>query len=201
MKVLDDIAWGAPVELRHYFAILRSRAALLLLFVLASVAVAWVVTPKSHKYSAQAVIYVGARQFSVSPGSQYNYDPTLLVQRLMQTYAQMLDSEPIATDALHATSVPRTPKQVVKESDVTPGTNTQLLSIAVTDRVPAVAQKLANGIADTFIRKAQTLDVQPGPGSLPSLPAYIFRGRISPSPLSRPGSCAMSCLQASSACL
>jgi capsular polysaccharide biosynthesis protein len=87
----------------------------------------------------------------------------------------MLDSEPIAADALGSTSVPRTPKQVVAESSVSTEKGTQLLDVTVVDRNPAYAQKLANGIADAFVSKVKAFNNQPGPGSLPSVPAYIFQ--------------------------
>jgi capsular polysaccharide biosynthesis protein len=166
---------GEPVELRYYLAVFRRRLLLILAIVIVATAVAGLATPRTHKYNATALIYVGADKFSVSPTAAYSYDPTQLVDRLMKTYAVMLDSEPIAADAISATSVAHTPKQVVRETQVTPGTDTQLLTVTVTDRDPRVAQQLSNGLADAFMNKVRTLDAQPGPGSLPSLPAYIFQ--------------------------
>lgn len=163
------------MELRHYFGILRRRLLLVLVTVVVALAVAGLATPKTHKYTANAVIYVGATKFSLSPGTSYSYDPTQLVDRLIPTYAALLDSEPIAADAIAATQVQRTPKKVVKESQVTPGKGTQLLMVSVTDKDPAVAQKLANGIADAFEHNVGALNSRPGQGSLPSVPAYVFQ--------------------------
>jgi capsular polysaccharide biosynthesis protein len=164
------------VEIHHYLAILRRRIAIILVAVLAAVAAAWLATPRTPHYTAKAVIYVGARQFSLAPTAQYLYDPTQLVQRLMLTYAQMLDSEPIADDALRATGVQRSAADVVANSAVVPGKDTQLLSVSVTDTSPDVARTLTNGIAQAFVEKVQTLEpnVPAREGSLPALPAYIF---------------------------
>jgi len=73
------------VEIHRYLAILRRRIAIVVIAVLAAVAAAWLVTDRTPHYTAKAVIYVGARQFSLAPSAQYVYDPTQLVQRLMLT--------------------------------------------------------------------------------------------------------------------
>ena len=175
------------LEIRRYLAVLRRRIAVVVAIVAVAVAAGWFFTPRGAKYNAKAVIYVGARQFSLSPGSQYAYDPTALVQRLMLTYADMLDSEPIADDALRATGVQRSASDVVAHTNVQPGKDTALLTIKVTDSSPDVARALANGIAQAFVDKVQTLDSNgPTPeGTLPGLPAYIFeKAKLPTSPIS-----------------
>jgi capsular polysaccharide biosynthesis protein len=87
----------------------------------------------------------------------------------------MLDSKPIATDALGLARVPRTPDQLVKATKVTPVTDTQLLDVTVTDRDRQAAQRLANGVSDAFIKRITIIDSTPAPGALPSAPAYIFQ--------------------------
>src|SRR4051794_40675740 len=143
------------VELRLYLAVLRRRLLPLLAVCIVALGVAWVATPKRHHYTARTVIYVGATNFAVSGTEPLRFDPTLIVERLMQTYADMLRSEPVAQAALQLSQVPRTEKQAVKEVAITPGKDTQLLTIAVTDRDPLVAQRLANGMADAFMQKVQ----------------------------------------------
>src|SRR4051812_21559072 len=101
-----DPSGGEPVELRHYLSVLRRRAVLLLIVVLVALATAWIATPKDKTFSAQTVVYVGSSSFGVTGTEQYRYDPTLLVERLMTTYADMLHSEPVAESALQLTGVP-----------------------------------------------------------------------------------------------
>lgn len=178
------------MELRHYLAVLRSRVVFILLLTLVAGGVAWLVTPKTSHYEAKALIYVGATSFSVSPTDSYRTDPTALVERLMGTYAEMLNSEPLASDAIKAGGVARTPQEVVDETTVAPQKDTQLLSVAVTDRDPVTAQKVVNGLADSFVKKVQVFEGARGPGSLPSVPAYIFQradepGKALSSPLLR----------------
>lgn len=168
------------MELRHYLAVLRRRAVLLLVLTLAAGALAWLVTPKTPRYSSEVLIYVGATNYSVGPSDSYRSDPTALVERLMVTYAEMLDSEPLAADAIRAAGVPTSPEDVVEATTVAPREDTQLLAIEVVDDSPVVAQSLVNGLADGFIRKAQAFEGPRGPGSLPSIPAYIFQRADSP---------------------
>ena len=163
------------MELRHYASVLRRRALLIVLTTVVAAAVAGLATPRTPKYSATSVVYVGATKFSLGPNAGYTFDPTQLVDRLMKTYATMLDSEPIAADAIRTTQVPRTPKKVVKETTVAQQTGTQLLKITVVDRSALNAQRLANGISDAFISKVSGFEPTPGPGSVPALPAYIFQ--------------------------
>ena len=60
--------------------------------------------------------------------------------------------------------------------------------------MPAVAQRLGQRHRRCVHAKVQTLDGQPGPGSLPSLPAYIFQRADLPTARSRPGCSATRCL-------
>src|SRR4051794_9882843 len=156
--------------------------------VLAAVIAAWVITPKTAKYAATATIYVGARQFSVSPDARYSFDPTALVERLMLTYSKMLDSKPIAEDALRASGVQRSSDDVVKHTNVQPSKDTQLLTVTVTDSDPEVARTLTNAISQAFVEKVATLDAGAAPaqeGTLPGLPAYIFeKSKLPTTPVS-----------------
>jgi capsular polysaccharide biosynthesis protein len=149
---------------------------------------AWAITPKTAKYAATATIYVGARQFSVSPDARYSFDPTALVERLMLTYSKMLDSKPIAEDALRASGAQRSSSEVVANTDVQPSKDTQLLTVTVTDPDPAVARTLTNAIAQAFVEKVATLDAGAAPaqeGTLPGLPAYIFeKAKLPTTPVS-----------------
>lgn len=166
---------GEPVEARYYLALLRRRLSLVVTLVIVALATAWLVTPKTHEYTSRTVIYVGATNFAVTGTEPLRFDPTLIVERLMQTYADMLRSEPVAQSALQLSRVPRTQDEAVREIKITPGENTQLLTIAVTDRNALVAQQLANGMADAFMQKVQATSSPRGQGSLPSVPAYVFQ--------------------------
>jgi capsular polysaccharide biosynthesis protein len=165
------------MELRQYFAILRRRVVLVIVTMAVAGAVAWVSTPRSPRYVAKTTIYVGLRQFSINANQNTVSNDVLQgVERLVATYAQMIQSQPIAQAALERTHVPRSAAAVVGESQASPVAGTQLLLVAVTDRDPRVAADLANGLSDSFAEAVQAFEpsTPATEGSVPSLPAYVF---------------------------
>ncbi len=162
------------MELRHYIVVIRARTAVIVLVVLAAVGVAYFATPKTHKYSAQAVIYVGAPNVT-DPSANALYNNPFFLDRIITTYAKMLDSEPIAGAALAASHLHETATTVVKETTATPVADSQLITVKVEDPSPVVSQRLANAMADTFVQRAQRHASRPRPGSVPSMSTYVFQ--------------------------
>jgi capsular polysaccharide biosynthesis protein len=164
------------VELRRYLAILRRRIVLIVLTVAAAAGAAWVSTPQGPAYTSEATLYVGSRQL-LGTGQGLSNDSLLAVERVIQTFAQMIDSTPVAEAALDRTNLPRSAGSVVDATVAAPLPGTQLLRIQVTDASPATAQQLANAMADAFIERVQTLEptVPAGEGTIPALPAYVFQ--------------------------
>ena len=165
------------MELHRYLGILRRRLVYVLLAVFACATAAWIATPKQAQYSAESVIYVGARQYTVTPGAQYSIDPSVLAKSLLATYSKMLDSTPVASDALQLARVPLSADEVVAHTTVSNDKDTQLLRVHVTDSVPEQARRLADAIAQAFVEKVATLEPNTAPtttGQVPSLPASVF---------------------------
>jgi capsular polysaccharide biosynthesis protein len=191
------------VELHYYLAVIRRRFAVVAMAMLGAAALAVATSPTSLSYAADSTIYVGPRQFLITPGHYATtYDPTLIVARLMQTYSDMIASQPIATEALRRTRVLRTPAQVVARTSVVaipvpgvanadPGTNptTQLLDVTVTDPSPTVARDVANALAAAFVDKVQAFNSNAAAteGTPPGLPAYVFqRAHLPTAPVRSP---------------
>lgn len=165
------------MELRRYFAILRRRALLIVLAVAAGVIAGYVNTPNAATYSAEATIYVGSRQLGTADQVRVSQDALLGLERLIKTFATMIDSEPIAEAALERVGVNRSTASVVAATTALPVPDTQLLRIKVTETEPRVARDLANGIADAFVERIASFEPssqQSDPGELPQLPAYVF---------------------------
>jgi succinoglycan biosynthesis transport protein ExoP len=164
------------VELRRYLGILRRRLVLIVVTVLAAVGAAWIGTPQTASYTATTTLYIGARQL-LNPGGTLINDYLTGIQRITQTYSQMIQSDPIAEDALKRTGLQRSTDSVVSKTSAQPEAGTQLLQISVSDSNPAVAQQLANAVADSFVTKVQTYDAATpaGEGTIPTLPAYVFQ--------------------------
>ncbi|MEY2477441.1 MAG: tyrosine-protein kinase [Actinomycetota bacterium] len=164
------------MELRRYLAVLRRRVLILTLTVAAGVAAGYLNTPRAATYSAEATIYVGSKQLGTADQARVSQDAVLGLERVIKTFASMIDSKPIAEAALQRVDVQRSAAGVVAATQALPVTDTQLLRIRVTDQEPAVARDLANGIADAFVEKIESFEPsrQPAAGELPQLPAYVF---------------------------
>jgi len=165
------------MELRHYLVLARQRWLLIAATVLVGVIGAYLLTPKATVYDASSTIVVGPRQFSTDAGSNdLSFDRTVGLERLTSTYAVMIKSLPIADDARQATGVQRSATGVVAATTTVAVPNTQLLLISVSDPDPAVAQSLANGLADAFVSKVTSFRAdQPATvGTIPEVPVYVF---------------------------
>ena len=169
------------MELRRYFAILRRRGLLIALTVAAGVAAAYLSAPRGVVYTAESTIYVGSRRIEVVSG-----DFSLGLDRIIQTYASMIDSEPIAAEALNRTGLQRSTSALVAATEVEPEVGTQLLRVRVNDSDPGAAQQLTNGMADGFVDKIGSFEpsTPPQPGEVPQLPAYVYeRAKLPTAPI------------------
>jgi receptor protein-tyrosine kinase len=164
------------MELRRYAAIIRRRLALVVLTTIAGLIGGYLTAPRVATYSAQSTIYVGAQLLNERATGAVSADVLSGLQQVSATFAQMIKSAPIAEAALDRTRLQRPVQSVIAETETTPEPNTQLLRVKVTDSNPAVAQALANGMADGFVEKIGTFEPSgaPQPGEVPRLPAYVF---------------------------
>lgn len=166
------------MELRRYLSIVRRRIWLIGLAVVVAFTVAWSNTDTTPVYRADTSIYVGASRFSFDETTDANLsgDRSVGVERLIATFAAMIRSNAVASEALEITGLPGSPEAVVAQTAPLPIEGTNILVIRVTDSDPAVAQQLSIGMAEAFVN--QITDLEPGgsvsPGDLPSAPASIF---------------------------
>lgn len=167
------------MELREYLAILRRRAVLIAALAIAAAAFAYATAPRATVYTAQATIYVGPR-VATAPGtsglSNQAIDAIEGLDRVIATYAVMIRSRPIATDALSRARVQRSVDAVLGATKAIPEPETLLLRVEVKDPEPATAQRLANGMAEAFVDAIQNLEPAAAPreGEVPQLPANLF---------------------------
>ena len=175
------------MELRRYLSIVRRRGWLIGLAVVLAATLAWTRTDTTPVYTADTSIYVGASRFSFDDSSDANLsgDRSLGVERLIATFAAMIRTNAVASEALDLTGVRGTPRAVVAQTRAVPVKGTNILIVRVQDSDPAEAQLLSIGMAEAFI--SQISDLEPGgssrQGDLPSAPASIFeRAQLSTVP-------------------
>src|SRR5262249_38319447 len=76
-------------------------------------------------------------------------------------FAAMAKTDKVASAAVAAAHVARSPGQVVAETTAKQLTNTNLIELAVTDRSAAVSQALANGAAGALVAQVRTFEPRP----------------------------------------
>lgn len=164
------------MELRRYFSILLSRWLLIGICILAGIGGAYLGASHTAKYRARSTIYVGVRQFTAYDAGLYANVQVAGLDRIIATFADMIDSQPIAQAALTNTRAERSVGQLLSETSVDPQPNTQLIRINVVDPDPGVAQQLANAVADAFVNRIESFEpgAAPKPGDVPQLPANVF---------------------------
>ena len=165
------------MELRRYLLLLRRRWLPILLAVVVAAAWTWATTDRTARYTTSATLYLGASSFDVEGGDRtLSNDAMSALDRIIITYSVMIDSEPIAREALALTEVSRSPQDVVAATSTGPVPNTSLLRIDVTDTDPVVSQALATGLAEAFL--ASIGELEPGQaiaeGDLPASSATLF---------------------------
>ena len=171
---------GTLMELRRYLSILRRRTILIALTGLICLGIAYTAADRTALYTAQSTLYVGASQFnfnSNTPGA----DPTAGLRAVTLTFANMIDSEPIAQDAIELTGLPRSAPSIVAQTTSEVVGQTSLLRITAVDPDPRVAQEMATGMAEAFVAKIKTLEpgTLVGEGQVPLAPVSLFeRARL-----------------------
>ena len=174
------------MELHRYLSILRRRILLVILTILLAAGGAYAGTPRHRLYATQATLYVGFRVLTPGgpqAGNPLSNDTMTAVQAVIKTFSIMIRSQTVAAAALAQTpGLHYTPAQVVGETSAAPLQDTTLLIVQVVDANPQVAATLANAMSDAFVAAIKSVDPgQPGPGTVPNLPAYVFQRAIVPS--------------------
>lgn len=168
------------MELRRYLKLFGRWWALVLVATVVGCLAGYASTSHTDRYRASAELYIGHRQ---PEQDNVQMDEINSFNQILQTYAAMIPSEVFAEKAVAATSVPRTAGAVVSETSASVVTNTDLITVSVTDTDPRVAQKLANGISTAFVTQVQSSSSAPPTqtGVVPQEPAYVFQTAGTPS--------------------
>ena len=148
------------MEVRRYLSIVRRRALLILVIIAASLIAGYLVTPKQKTYTATATMYVGGQQIDLDPrAGQVNAGYQQGISSLINTFLTMIKTNKVARAGIEDTGVERTTNEVRNSITAVQPIATNLISLSVTDRDPATARALANGVAASF--EQQINDLQP----------------------------------------
>ena len=134
------------MELKEYWNILKRWWWLMVACVLVAAGSSYIGTRGMPRiYQATTTVMVGQTLQQANPTSSDMY----ISQQLAQTYAQMVQRQPILGGAARALGLEYTPSPDTISTRQVPGT--QLLEIGVRDTIPVRAQALADEIANQLI--------------------------------------------------
>jgi succinoglycan biosynthesis transport protein ExoP len=139
------------MELREYWNIFKRWWWLMVACMLVAAGSSYIGTRGMPRiYQATTTVMVGQTLQQTNPTSSDLY----ISQQLAQTYAQMVQRQPILGGAAQALGLEYTPPPDTISTRQVPGT--QLLEISVRDTIPERAQALADEIANQLILKSPT---------------------------------------------
>jgi capsular polysaccharide biosynthesis protein len=147
------------MELRRYLRIVRRRLLLIVVIVAAALAAGYFITPRAKTYTATATIYVGSRSINIDPNSgDVSGQRVQGFDRLITTFNEMIRSRSVARDAVARGQVDRSADAVSGATKAEQITNTNLISVSVTQDDPAAARGLANGVSDAFVQQIKRFE-------------------------------------------
>ena len=136
------------MELRKFFNLFWRRKLILLITTLVTVIAAGIGTRyMTPLYKASTVLRV-----AVSTSGMLNYQDYLYTDRLMNTYVEIAQSEPVAQELSMRLLLARRPAIAVR---IIP--NTELIEVTVKDTNPTLAAKEANTLAEILIAQENQL--------------------------------------------
>lgn len=179
------------MELRRFLAVIQARLWLILLGTLVTAAAAfWISRTTTPIYQATSVLLV--KQGVVDPSSD-SWNALLASQRSIKTYMQLIKSPLFLSQAISELDLSISSGQLAGKVSVGEIRDTQLLELSAEDANPALAQELANRIAEIFIEKntAQQMAefdavIQTQHGELADLEAQIKKARSALSAMGDP---------------
>ena len=163
------------MELRQYLSVLRSRLWLIVLATILAAGVGFTLSSSTATYLARSTLYVGSQNVAET-SNELTTDRIAALSSYILTFSKMIDSEPIAAQALRNLDLDSSAEDVVRDTDVELEPGTQLLYIDVSNEDATTAQSLSNALADAFVEAVQEFEPSAidAEGAVPRLPAYVF---------------------------
>jgi len=151
---------GGPVEPREFFDILRSRwlsFVTITLLTLASVAAMTLMMPKSYTASTRVFFAVSGDSVSaLAQGSSF-------VEKQMASYAEVATSPQVLNKVVEQLGLSTTAVKLADSIEASVPVDTVIIEIAVTDRDPRQAARIANAVGTELSKAAG--DLTPGLGN------------------------------------
>jgi capsular exopolysaccharide synthesis family protein len=152
------------VELADYLRALRKSWLPALAVVVLAVALAWILTVRSTKmYTSSVTLFVSTSGSAENVASLY--DGGLAAQQRVQSYADLVSSERVATEVIRRLNLDDSPGDLAGRISGHAVTDTVLLRAAVTDHDPDEAQQIANEVGAVFTEEIAEVEAPTSTGT------------------------------------
>lgn len=150
------------VDLRDYARIFSKRRWLIAgtLIVCLGLTALWTLRMKP-RYESHATLFVGQRQISVGTVRQ-GIGVTNLSARLLQSYAQIIQSRSIVTTAVRENGLPLNTDAIVRNLSADAIAQTQILELRYRGNNPGLAQRIVDAVAGTFVEEIERIETTGG---------------------------------------
>ena len=114
-----------------------------------------IITPK---YTASTKLFIGKENSeSVSDNNIYNNNDIQMYQKILQTYADIIQTRTLVTSSLEKNDINMNSIDVIKNLKVTPKDDTQIIEVTYVDEDPYRAKDVLESISNEFINYSSSL--------------------------------------------
>lgn len=114
-----------------------------------------IITPK---YTASTKLFIGKENSeSVSDNNIYNNNDIQMYQKILQTYADIIQTRILVTSSLEKNDINMNSIDVLKNLKVTPKDDTQIIEVTYVDEDPYRAKDVLESISNEFINYSSSL--------------------------------------------
>ncbi|MGG7078807.1 YveK family protein [Clostridium sardiniense] len=106
------------------------------------------------KYEVTTKLFIGKQE---SKTEKYDSNDVMMYQKLLTTYAEIIKTDDLMTNALKKGNIDEKTKDVEESLKVTPRADTQILEISYTGTNEAEAVKIVKNVTDEFIKESKKL--------------------------------------------
>lgn len=174
------------MDLHDYLRVLRARWALITAFMLATVAIAAILTLQATpQYASTARMFVSTQ--GSTDDAQANQGGQFSLQRV-KSYAALLSGQEIARRVVDDLDLEESPRDLAGQISASSASETVILSVSVTDPDPDRARLLTDAVARVFVSYVAELETPPGKDEATIKatvvdPASVPQSPVSPQPV------------------
>jgi capsular polysaccharide biosynthesis protein len=111
----------------------------------------------SPKYQADTKVFIGKEENSKGQEQSYNNNDVLMYQKLLKTYAEIIQTNDLIERAINTDSLNLKSEDILSGLVVTPRADTQILELSYTNLDNVLSSRVVTSVTNEFIRSSKEL--------------------------------------------